>query len=302
MKNSGIEKSASINDLTAFISVAQSQSFTKAAEQLASTKSSIGKAIRRLEAQLNARLLQRTTRAVRLTEDGEIYLDAAKAAVEGLNLAQAELAARRQEPSGRVRVDLAVGIGNLIIPTIAEFNKRYPRINLDIVLNDRQSNPVAEGWDLVIRIGDLPSDSGLVVRKLATLRNGLYASPEYLSQSGEVRGLDELRTRDGILFRSNSGKLRPWTVLDLSDAVEVMPNPSLIVSDGRTMIDAAVGGVGIAQIYDKIAQPYVSSGRLVHLLPEMDTNGHSVHAIIPVGRRMPARIRVVLEHISRVIA
>ncbi|MGO6816795.1 LysR family transcriptional regulator [Rhizobium brockwellii] len=294
-------KSISISDIEAFIAVAQTQSFTRAAEQTASTKSSIGKAIKRLESHLNVRLLQRTTRAVRLTEDGEIYLEAARSAVEGLLHAKAEFSVRGSEPSGRVRVDVAAGLGNLIVPTLGRFHRQFPQINLELGINDRPSNPVADGWDLVIRIGELPSDGGLVVRKLGSVERCFYASPDYLERYGVVENIDDLRDRDGIVFKSPSGHMWPWSVPDAAGFIEIMPSAVLVVSDSRTMLDATVAGVGIAQLYNKVALPYVRAGSLIHLLPELKMIERTIHAIIPVGRRMPARIRAVLEHISQVL-
>ena len=106
-----------IHDIATFVAVAQNASFTKAAEKLATSKSNVGKAVQRLETRLGTRLLQRTTRAVRLTEDGELYLDAARAALDGLSEAETALSARRNEPVGRVRLDIPIGFGRLLLPT-----------------------------------------------------------------------------------------------------------------------------------------------------------------------------------------
>src|ERR1700729_4308281 len=110
---------APINEIAVFVAVAQSGSFTRAAEEIGSSKSNVGKAVQRLEARLGTRLFQRTTRAVRLTEDGETYLDAARMALDGLSEAETALAARRDEPVGRVRLDIAVGLGVAVIPSLA---------------------------------------------------------------------------------------------------------------------------------------------------------------------------------------
>src|ERR1700733_5626305 len=106
-----------IQDIATFVAVAQNASFTRAAEKLGTSKSNVGKAVQRLEVRLGARLLQRTTRAVRLTEDGELYLEAARSALDGLNEAEVALSARRDEPVGRVRIDTPIGFGRLLLPT-----------------------------------------------------------------------------------------------------------------------------------------------------------------------------------------
>jgi len=289
---------ASIPEITAFTAVAQTGSFTQAAENLGTSKSNVGKAVQRLEARLGTRLFQRTTRAVRLTEDGEIYLQAAQAALDSLRDAEQALAARRAEPIGRVRLDLPSGLGRLLLPTFAALRQRYPKITLELALTDRMSDPVGEGWDIVVRIGILPQDSEMTVRKLCDLRLGLYAAPDYISRNGDVTTVGELSGHDAIVFRGPSGQLRPWSVLDGGQVREISPAPAIVTADGQTFIDAAINGLGIAQILDRVAKPYVDTGRLLHILPIADVDGPPVHAIIPLGRRMAAKTRAVLNHIA----
>jgi DNA-binding transcriptional LysR family regulator len=290
-----------IQDIALFVAVAENASFTRAAEQMATSKSNVGKAVQRLEARLGTRLFQRTTRAVRLTEDGQIYLEAARAALDGLGEAEVALAARRDEPVGRVRIDLAVGLGVPLIPSFAALRERYPKVTLDLSLNDRQTDAVKEGWDIVLRIGELPASGDMIVRKLCELTNGLYASADYLARRGPILDFATLREQDGIVFRSGSGQLRPWSVMKDGLPIEVSPNVTVVASDGRAMIDLIKAGLGMAQIFDKVAAPYVASGALIHALPELDVPGPPVHALIPLGRRMPPKTRVVLEHVSEVL-
>jgi len=288
---------ASIPEIAAFAAVAQTGSFTRAAENLGTSKANVGKAVQRLEGRLGTRLFQRTTRAVRLTEDGEIYLQAAQAALDGLRDAEQSLAARRSEPIGRVRIDLPSGLGRLLLPSFAALRQRYPKITLELALTDRMSDPVGEGWDIVVRIGVLPPDSEMTVRKLCDLRLALYASPDYLSHKGEIHSVADLSGHDAIIFRGPSGQLRPWSLFDAGHVREISPPPAIVTADGQTFIDAAINGLGIAQILDRVAQPYVEAGRLCHVLPSADVDGPPVHAIIPLGRRMAAKTRAVLDHI-----
>src|SRR6201996_6661752 len=203
---------APMSEIAVFVAVAQTGSFTRAAEDLGSSKSNVGKAVQRLETQLGTKLFQRTTRAVRLTEDGETYLAAAQDALDGLREAEQQLAARRSEPVGRVKIDLPAGFGRLLLPSFVPLQAKYPKLTLELALTDRMSDPVGEGWDVVVRIGALPEDSEFSVRKLCDLRLGLYASPEYLARKGEVKGLADLTNHDAIVFRGPSGRMRPWSV------------------------------------------------------------------------------------------
>ncbi len=291
-----------ITDIAMFIAVAQNASFTRAAEQLGTSKSNVGKAVQRLEDRLGTKLFQRTTRVVSLTEDGETYLDAARAALDGLNEAEIALAARRDEPVGRVRLDIPVGFGQLLIPSFAKLRQRYPRVTLDLSLSDRQADVVGEGWDIVVRIGPLPPSGDMTVRKLCELRDELYASPQYLERRGPVLSAKELWEQDAIIFRAGNGQLRLWKVISDGRALEISPNVSMIVSDGRTMVDAARAGFGIAPIFDRVALPYVESGELRHVLPAADSALLPVHAMIPLGRRMPPKTRVVVDYLVEVLA
>jgi DNA-binding transcriptional LysR family regulator len=292
---------APINEIAVFVAVAQSGSFTRAAEEIGSSKSNVGKAVQRLEARLGSQLFQRTTRAVRLTEDGETYLRAAQDALEGLREAEQQLASRRAEPAGRVKIDLPAGFGRLLLPSFVQLREKYPKLTLEMALTDRMSDPVGEGWDVVVRIGALPEDSEFTVRKLCELRLGLYASPEYLARRGEVKTLADLVDHDAIVFRGPSGRLRSWTVREGDSVREIASQPVLVLADGQALVEAAVAGFGIAQILDRVALPHVSAGRLIHLLPEADVDGPPVHAIISLGQKMTAKTRAVVNHLAEAL-
>jgi len=281
--------------------VAQNASFTRAAEQLGTSKSNVGRAVQRLEARLETRLFHRTTRAVRLTEEGQTFLDAARAALDGLAEAEIALASRREEPAGRVRVDISVGLGTAILPTLADLRDRYPKVTLELSLTDRFSDPVKDGWDIVVRVGDLPVDGDMTVRKLCELRNGLFSSRRYLDQRPPIRSLTDLHDQDGVIYRTNSGQLRPWLIAVDGEVIEFLPRSSIIALDGRTVIDTVKAGLGIGQIFDRVAAPFVAAGELVPVLPELSVSAMPVYALIPAGRRMPPKTRVVLEHLSAVL-
>jgi len=293
---------APINEIVAFVAVAQSGSFTRAAEEIGTSKSNVGKAVQRLETRLGSRLFQRTTRAVRLTEDGEIYLEAAQQALESLRDAEQQLASRRSEPVGRVKIDLPAGFGRLLLPSFITLREKYPGITLEVALTDRMSDPIGEGWDVVVRIGTLPETSELTVRKLCDLRLGLYAAPEYLQRKGRaIRDISELGAHDAIVFRGPTGRLRPWSLKDADAVRDFSPQPVLVLTDGQALVEAAIAGFGIAQILDRVALPYVQAGRLVHVLPDADVNGPPVHAIISLGQKMAAKTRAVVNHLAETL-
>lgn len=287
-----------VEDIEAFVAVARNASFTRAADALGTTKSQVGKAVQRLEKRLGTLLFQRTTRSVHLTEDGETYLQAAQAAVEGLAEAEKALTARRAEPAGLVRIDLPSGVGRLLLSSLARLRGRYPKITLEIALTDRFSELAGEGWDIIVRAGQPPETGDTIVRKLWDIRLGLYASPDYLARHSPIAGVRDLQAHDAIIFRDSAGRLRPWRLADQGGVTELMPSPTLVLQEGQGYVHAAALGLGLAQIYDRVAAPLVASGRLVHVLPSADVDGPTIYALIPLGRKMPAKTRAVLEHLT----
>src|ERR1700753_3197288 len=193
-----------IHDIATFVEVAQHASFTRAAERLGTSKSNVGKAVQRLELRLGTRLLQRTTRAVRLTEDGEIYLEAARSALEGLGGAEIALSARRDEPGAGVRLDVPIGVGRLLWPTLLRIRQQYPKVTVELNLSDRQSDPVKDGWDIVVRAGQLPAEGEMTVRKLCCVRLALFPSSGYLARHAPLASIDNLTGHEAIIFRSSS--------------------------------------------------------------------------------------------------
>lgn len=219
-------------------------------------------------------------------------------ALDTLRDAGQALAASRAEPVGRVRIDLPAGFGRLLLPSLQKMRERYPKLILELALTDRMSDPVSEGWDIIVRIGELPSDSELTVRKLCDTKQALYASPEYLAKRGAINSIADLNLHDALVFRSQaSGRLRDWELQDGDQTRNFIPTPVLILSDGQALVEAIQLGLGVAHILDRVALPHVQAGRLVHLLPEADVPGPPVHAIIPLGAKMTAKTRAVLNYL-----
>lgn len=293
---------ALLNEIIAFIAVAEFGSFTQAAESLQTTKSSTGKAIKKLEDELGIRLFNRSTRSVRLTEEGKIYLDAAKHALETINEAKSVLDSRKAEPAGRLRVNLPIGIGRTVVLELSRFTKAFPKVTVELFLSDRFEEAIEGDWDIVMRIGHL-EDSGLIARKLCVLRRVLCASPSYLEKNGTPKTLQELRKHEALVFRAPGGKLRPWEFMEKGDYKSQMsPPPVAVYGDGRSLVDAAISGQGIAQIYDKALGKSLNTGELIELFPETSVVGPPVHALISSGRMVPAKTRVFIDFLMELFS
>ena len=183
------------------------------------------------------------------------------------------------------------------MPVFAQVRQRHPKVSLELSLSDRQSDPVRDGWDIVVRAGELPAEGEMTVRKLCDVRLGLYASSGYLARHAPLTSIEDLTGHEAIIFRAGSGKTRPWTVTDGTRVFDTAPPASVITGDGRAFINSAIAGLGIAQIFDRVAALHVEAGELEYVLPQADVAGPPIHALIPAGRRMPPKTRVVLDHL-----
>jgi len=290
---------ALLNEIVAFIAVAEYGSFTLAAESLNSTKSGTGKAVKKLEVELGLKLFNRTTRSVRLTEEGRIFLDAAKHALETINEAKLLLDARKDEPAGQLRVNLPIGIGRNIVNALKEFTQAYPKVTVELSLSDRFEDAIKGEWDIVVRIGDL-DDSSFIAKKLCQSKRILCASPSYLSRRGTPQTIQELRIHDAVMFRMPTGKVRTWMFKESEGKnIELSPAPLAIFGDGRTLVDAVVSGLGVGQVYDKALGPSMKNGELVELFPDKALTGPPINALIPSGRVMPAKTKVFIEFLKQ---
>lgn len=184
----------SLRGITTFVTTARSSSFTEAAEQLGITKSAVGKSVARLEERLGTRLFHRSTRKLSLTSDGEAYLTSCLSALEILDSAENTLSRRQDNPAGTVRIDMPASFGrNLMMPVLLEVMNRYPALRLVLTFNDRLIDPVEEGVDLVLRLGELQSTDELIARRLSRQRLMLCASPAYVERHGQPFDVEALK-------------------------------------------------------------------------------------------------------------
>lgn len=288
-------------EVAAFVAVAECASFTLAAQRLGVGKSSLGKAVQRLEARLGLPLLRRSTRTVRVTDEGATYLEAARGALSVLREAGRAVLDQHAAPAGHLRVDLPAGIGHALLPSLADFTARYPGITLELSLADRYSNVLNEGWDVAVRVG-LLEDSSLIAHRLRDLRLGLYGSPAYLTRRGTPATIGNLPGHDAIVLRTPDGQLKPWLLYENGTSREYTPPPRLIVADSHALIEAVSSGFGIAMCFDVTAATAVAAGRVVPVLPDNIVPGPPIHAVLPPGRAvMPAKSRALVEHLHSML-
>ena len=288
----------SIRGITSFVRVAAAGSFSQAARQLGVSTVAVSRNVQRLESELGVRLLNRTTRRVSLTEEGRTLFETSRTALAELEAAHDTVAERRTEPEGPVRVTAAGAFGRLyVLPLLGEFRARYPRIEVELSLASRMVDTMAEGCDVDIRFGRVP-DSNTVVRKLADVPRFVCASPQYLMRHGAPQTPGQLSAHECIRYRSSaSGRPRRWEFGRGSEVVGYDVHGHLILNDILAVCDAAVAGLGLAQLATFIATPHVRDGSLVPVLTDYAPPLFPVSLCYPARRLQPARARAFVDFV-----
>jgi DNA-binding transcriptional LysR family regulator len=281
-----------LRDLSLFMAVAELGSFTKAAARLGIPISSLSRRVAELESAIGLRLVNRNTRTVSLTEAGELYRVRCETILAAVEEAHREVHGLLEQPRGMLRLSVDAEIGSrLVAPVIAQYSAAFPDIKIEIDLSPRRIDLLVENFDLAIRIGSLP-DSALRVRRLASLRGGLYAAPDYLERAGKPghpRDLVDHR-RIHLLHQGDRGA---WylSCVATEEAVEIDAD-SIVTANNMTMIrQLAVLGLGIAVLDDAIAKEDVARGRLIAVLPDWALPSVPLSLITP-ARHPPAKTRL----------
>ncbi|MBK7536203.1 MAG: LysR family transcriptional regulator [Myxococcales bacterium] len=287
--------------LAAFLKVAELASFTRAAEQLAMPKARVSARVQALEAELGVRLLQRTTRTVRLTPDGEQLMPRAKQLVieadELATLFQGSRALR-----GVVRVDLPVSMArDFVIPRLPEFLAAHPQIELQVSTTDRRVDVVREGFDCVLSVGNLRV-SGLVAQRLGELTMVNCASPVYLKKFGLPVVLGDLDRHLLINYEPTFGTVPPAFEYRDGRRYALYPMRSVVtVNTGDSYHTACLAGLGIIQAPRLGLRSLLEDGLLVEILPELGSEPMPVSLVHPHGRKVPKRVRAVMSWLVNMI-
>jgi DNA-binding transcriptional LysR family regulator len=282
-----------------FISCADAGGFSAAGRRLGLSRSSVGKAIGRLEAQLGVRLFHRTTRTQSLTEDGHVYYERAQRAVRELELARTLLESGRREPSGVLKVTAPVVLGRrCVAPVLLRLTADYPGLKLKMTLTDRPIDLVEEGYDLAVRVFADTKAAGLMSRRVGRQEMTICASPAYVEQRGAPRSRDDLARHDLLLYGRDSG-VRDWTLPneagrqpDISGAARIW------LDDLDALADAAEMGLGLAWLPCWLVRARIRSGTLVQLLPDEPRGVMDITALWPQAPFMPARLRAALDRLA----
>ena len=290
-----------LSDLRVFCRVAELASFTMAAEQLNMAKGRVSTVVQLLEAEVGSRLLQRTTRTVRLTPDGEIFLARCKELLVESDQLQGMFRPITGDLRGRVHIDMPVLFAQeLVLPKLPDLLSTHPQLDLGISLNDRWVDIVREGVDCLVRIGALP-DSDLIVRKIGMIKMCNLASPAYLRQHGIPHSPADLAHHRIIHYANNLRNENAVFRYARDGTVQTVPMRSaLAVNSGSFLQAACLNGLGIIQLSSPTCQRLIDSGELIEILPELRPPPLQVSLLLPHRRHLAPRVEAVLNWIMQV--
>jgi DNA-binding transcriptional LysR family regulator len=280
-----------------FVVVAEERSFRRAAEKLGVTVAATSKAVQTLEAALGVALLERTSRSVSLTREGEAFLCRAQEAVALMRHARDAARQSQLEPSGPFTLSLPVILSRRVMPACARIAQRYPAVTLHLRFTDQLVRFSEESVDAAVRIGIL-GEGDLVAQPLFTSRWVTVASPAYLGRHGTPRHPRDLANHRCLKFVKPRGSLREWMFPDKPGHSTAHPASTPVTFDsnyGESLLHAAIAGLGMTQLFDFMAADALRDGRLVEVLGDFSSAASKVHLVYPQSRRRSPRVRAVLE-------
>ena len=292
-----------LNDLRVFASVASLRSFSAAAREIGMPKSSVSRGVARLEHVLSTRLVQRTTREVRLTASGILLQERCLSILTRIDQAVDEVGSLGDGPRGVLRISSGIGFGvNVLGDLLPPFTERHPHVGVALELTSRNVDLVAEGVDIAIRIGPM-DDSDMVATHLGTIHRYTCAAPIYLQRRGEPGSVEALASHDLIEMPGLDGRPRPWSFSRPGEApIMVEHEPRIAVNDPVTIHRLVANGAGIGILSGYLCAPDIAAGKLVHLLPDWRSPPLDVSLVFPSRRELSPSVRAFVAYMKAVSA
>ena len=282
-----------LGSIEMFCKAAELQGFTAAARALGVTAAAVSRSVGRLEERLGAKLFTRTTRLMRLTEEGRAYFEQCRQALAQIENAERAINGSQAEPSGVLRISTPTTYGHYrVLPVLPQFMALYPKVKVEIDLSNRNIDFVEDGYDLAIR-GGTPSDSRLVARKLEDATFGIFAAPQYLARRGTPQTPAQLQDHDCIAFvMPSTGRGLPWVFRQDGQDID-LPVQSRVSVQGDLLgcLSYAVGGGGLLQAYHFVAQRHVQNSSLVEVLQAFGGRSRPFSILYPHNRHLSAKVR-----------
>ncbi|MGH8193868.1 MAG: LysR substrate-binding domain-containing protein [Woeseiaceae bacterium] len=288
--------------LQAFARVVELGGFTKAANSLQLSKTTVSDLVQGLEKHLGVQLLQRTTRRVTVTPDGAAFYERSAQILADLDEAEASVMQAGVAPKGRLRVDMPSALARLfVLPQLPPFLARYPELRLELGMGLRPVHLLEEGIDCVVRIGMQP-DSSLVARRVGTMSFVCCVSSLYLQEHGTPRRPEELSTHRCVNYLSNrTGRVIDWQFSRGREKVELALDGVLAVNDFDAYVAAGLMSFGIVKVANYVARPYLESGELTQILTDWTTERLPISVMYPQSRHLSAKVRIFVDWVSELI-
>lgn len=292
------------NDLILFAHVIDAGSFTRASEHTGLPKSTLSRRLSELEDELGERLMQRSTRRLVLTDFGESILEYARRLSDETEAATALAQHRQVTPHGTLRVSLPPEFRELsIVDIVTEFSRQYPNVRLELDLSSRRVDIIAERFDVAVRAAtQLPDDSSLVARRVTTLKNGLFANPEYLKRHGVPKTPADLTGHTGLVLVTSGGDQQQWRLSQGTERWEGVPSNILSANSLGLQQELAAQGLGIVGLSDRYAQAMVEQDQLTPVLPGWRLPDTIVWCVTPGRRLLPQRTLAFIDLLREVLA
>lgn len=288
--------------MRAFVRVVEAGSFTKAAETLGMSRTSVTQLVQQLESHLRLKLLNRTTRKVNVTLDGAAYYERVVRLLADLHDIEHNLPGASPAPRGLLRVDVPSPFANMIlVPALPAFHARYPEIQFDLGASDRKVDLIGENVDCVVRGGRI-TDESLVARHVGDLQLGVYAAPSYLARAGTPAHPAELQDAPHHIVRFRWTNGLPYAMHRGAETVKIAGRYVLAIDDGNAYLTAGLAGLGALWLPDYMAREHAASGALVRLFPDWRIDPMPLYVAYPPNRYLGKALRVFIDWIAELMA
>ncbi|MEF2305272.1 LysR family transcriptional regulator [Klebsiella pneumoniae] len=290
--------------MRAFARVVEAGSFTKAAQTLHMSKTTVTQLIQQLESRLRVRLLHRTTRKLGVTPDGAVYYERVIRLLADMEDAENSLSSAAMTPRGRLRVDVPSPLARLILVTaLPAFHARYPDIQIDMGVSDREVDLIGDNVDCVLRGGQI-TDQSLIARHVGDLQIGVYVAPSYVERLGAPAHPRELQNTDHCIvgfLSSRTSKIDPLVLCSENERIEITGNYVLAVDDGNAYLEAGLVGLGVIALPNYMAAAHQAVGALIPLFTQWRISPMPLYLAFPPNRHVNAKLRVFIDWIVEVM-
>ncbi|HHD2188811.1 TPA: LysR substrate-binding domain-containing protein [Klebsiella pneumoniae] len=290
--------------MRAFARVVEAGSFTKAAQTLHMSKTTVTQLIQQLESRLRVRLLHRTTRKLGVTPDGAVYYERVIRLLADMEDAENSLSSAAMTPRGRLRVDVPSPLARLIlVPALPAFHARYPDIQIDMGVSDRVVDLIGDNVDCVLRGGQI-TDQSLIARHVGDLQIGVYVAPSYVERLGAPAHPRELQNTDHCIvgfLSSRTSKIDPLVLCSENERIEITSNYVLAVDDGNAYLEAGLVGLGVIALPNYMAAAHQAVGALIPLFTQWRIRPMPLYLAFPPNRHVNAKLRVFIDWIVEVM-